>query len=106
MSEDGYLEQRCWDCWRALGTKGFKYKDETQTPDGLDSILLRAGAEGKAKVMVKGRGSNLELPALPLTLPVTVQLRAENGECWGATYFLEGAKNTPDQFKAKAGEPQ
>jgi len=32
--------------------------------------------------LVKGRGAELQFPALPLTLPVRVQLRASNGSCW------------------------
>ena len=88
-------------CWRSLGPKGFKYKDSERTPDGIDSLRLSPGAAGKAKIKLKGRGSNLTLPALGLTTPARVQLQAGNGQCWEASYS-SAIKNTTSQFKAKS----
>ena len=88
-------------CWRSLGPKGFKYKDSERTPDGIDSLRLTPGAAGKAKIKLKGRGSNLTLPALGLTTPARVQLQAGNGQCWEASYS-SAIKNTTSQFKAKS----
>jgi len=94
-------------CWKALDTKGFKYKDKELTPDGLDTIILKAADYGKAKMIVKGKGAGLGLASpLDVELPVTVQLQSGNGECWEADYFPVGVKkNEADQFKAKAGSP-
>jgi len=97
-------------CWKALGkppaSKGFRYRDKERTPDGLLKVRLKPGADGKAKIILKGKGENLSvspqgLPALPLPLPVTVQLQAGNGECWGATYST-ALVNGPTTFKAKS----
>jgi hypothetical protein len=95
------------NCWKALSTKGFKYKDKDLTPDGLDRILLKSGDNEKAKILVKGKGANLALPSpLDVELPVTVQLQSANGECWEAKYFPIGVRrNTSSLFKAKAGSP-
>ena len=95
------------DCWKALGTKGFKYKDKELTPDGLDTIILKAGDDGKARIIVKGKGAGLGLPSpLDVELPVTVQLQSGSGECWEAEYFEVGVKkNEADFFKAKTGSP-
>jgi len=95
------------DCWKALSSTGFKYKDKELTPEGLDTIILKSGGNGKAKIIVKGKGANLGLPTpLDVELPVTVQLQSGNGECWQADYFSVGVKkNEPDFFKAKAGSP-
>ena len=95
------------DCWKALSTTGFRYKDKELTPDGLDTIILKAGDDGKAKIIVKGKGAGLILPSpLDVELPVTVQLQSTNGECWQAGYFPVGVKkNEADMFKAKAGSP-
>lgn len=60
--------------------------DVAPTPDGLTFIRLKPGATGKARVLVRGKGSTLALPTLPLTPPVTVQLHTEHGECWTAAY--------------------
>ncbi len=91
-------------CWSDKPT-GFKYKDKDGTPDGLQQILLKEGIAEKAKISVKGKGSNLNTPPLfPLTQPVTAQLT--NGSvCWEATYSAPATKNElgpPGQFKDKA----
>ena len=75
-------------CWKET-SKGYRYSDRDLTPGGLSKIVLKEGATGVAKIMVKGKGSLLGLPALPIpssNLPLTVQLTASNGECWEATY--------------------
>jgi hypothetical protein len=88
--------------WKAAGTKGFVYKDKTGTPDGIQGVKLVSGADGKAQVQAKGKGSNLPTPALPLVLPVTVQLVIDGGgtECWQTTYTTT-QKSSETQFTAK-----
>jgi hypothetical protein len=87
-------------CWKA-SKNGFKYRDKLLDPDGLAQILLRSGSATKAKILVKGKGDNLPMPALPLTPKVTVQLKNDEGFCWQAEYSTP-SKNQADQFKAKA----
>lgn len=78
-------------CWTAAGSKGFRYKDRDRTPDGLLKLVLRSGDEGKAKAIAKAKGENLPaLPALPLALPVRVQLHADDGACWDTTFGNAG----------------
>src|SRR5262249_21351540 len=66
-------------CWRALGnpagSKGFLYRNAGLfSPDGLARVKLGPGADGKAKMSVKGQGPNLAMPSpLDVTLPVRVQ---------------------------------
>jgi DNA-binding beta-propeller fold protein YncE len=72
-------------CWRDTST-GFKYRDDFTSPEGLYTLILKRGAQGKAGVKVRAFGANLRDPALPLTLPVRVQLQAANGECWETTH--------------------
>ena len=86
-------------CWKALGTNGYGYKDGALTPDGLSKVTLKAGAMGRAQVAVKGKGANLPDGVLPLTTPVTIQLQATTGECWGATFGTAAVSDT-GQFKA------
>ncbi len=93
-------------CWRTAGAGSFKYKDRDQTPDGLESLLLKSGADGKAKVQVAGRGPNLAVPTMPLGLPARMQLQAENGQCWESRYVELGtSRNDATEFKAKAFQP-
>jgi hypothetical protein len=88
-------------CWKALGTKGFAYKDGDLTPNGLLKVTLKAGDTGKAQVSVKGKGANLPDGVLPLTTPVTVQLQATTGQCWTATFGTAQSSDS-GQFKAKS----
>jgi hypothetical protein len=92
-------------CWIAKGTKGFVYKDVALTPHGLLKAVLRSGDAGKAKMVVKGKGVALPDLALPLALPVVVQLQRQgSSQCWEATYDGAGViRNEAGHFKAKAG---
>ena len=92
-------------CWSSLGTNGFKYKDKDLTPDGLLKVLLRSGDTGKAKVVAKGKGLNLDLPALPIDgadFPLVVQMQGEQGECWSSSFDSGNViRNDAGQLKAK-----
>jgi hypothetical protein len=90
-------------CWKPIGTNGFKYINRDRTPDGILKVLLKTGADGKAKVIVKGKGTNLPLGAgvLPMQLPVDVQLQATGGACWGTSHGNTGPfLNTTEMYKA------
>ena len=89
-------------CWAALGGKGFKYVDKDGTSGGVAKASLVAGAAAKAKIVVKAKGGAVTLPALPVSLPLRVQLQGTNGQCWGATYEAAGQlENSAAQFKGK-----
>jgi cysteine-rich repeat protein len=95
-------------CWKGLGdppsSRGYKYRDAARTNDGLLKVQLRPGADGKARVIVKGKGPNLPDPVLPLSLPVVVQLQAGNGSCWEARYVADGVqRNDATRFKGRGG---
>jgi cysteine-rich repeat protein len=92
-------------CWRELGGPGppVEYFDLLAASDGLMRVRLKPGAEGKARVIVGGRGAALSLPELPLAPPVTVQLQASSGECWTATYQAFITKNADGRFRARPG---
>jgi len=87
-------------CWMAT-PQGVRYRSPALRPDGLRRIVLRAGGTGQAAITVVGTGRRLALPPLPLTPPLTVQLRAGNGVCWGATYGA-ALVNSATRFRAKS----
>jgi hypothetical protein len=87
-------------CWRTAAA-GYHYRNGRATPDGLTKVLLRAGDAGHTSVVVKGRGASLGLPALPLTLPLTIQLQEESGPCWAST-FESARRNDAASFRASA----
>ncbi len=91
--------------WQTVSTLGYKFKDSAAGGDGVFKALLKGGAAGKSKVLVKGKGANLDLSAMPLnaTGGATVQLlRNDDPACWEAV-FPPAAISTDDagQFKAK-----
>ncbi len=91
-------------CWKEKA-HGFDYRDKDLTPDGIEQLMLREGAAGKARITFKGKGTLLDDPALPLAQPVTVQLLHAGGICWQAVYSAPALANTegpPGQFKDKA----
>jgi hypothetical protein len=88
-------------CWHATA-RGFRYHVRSGSPDGLSSISLRAGGPGRARIIVKGMGRKLDLPPLPLAVPITVQLRRTDGSgpCWSAVHDFV-VRNRADRFVAE-----
>jgi hypothetical protein len=87
--------------WQAAGSTGYKFKDANGAPDGAQKASLKSGTAGKAKALVKGKGSNLPtnlFQALPL--PLSVQLVNDaDSTCFGAVYS-SAKKNDASHFKA------
>ena len=90
-------------CWKATSS-GFRYKDRNLTPDGLSKLVLKEGGAGKARILLRGKGSDLMIPTLPLTqdLTITVQLLNSDGFCWESQYSAPPLKSRTDQFKDKS----
>jgi cysteine-rich repeat protein len=89
-------------CWKAAGTTGFGYKDKLRTPNGAEKLSLKAGIAGASKAAFKGKGDNLEMPALGgFPLPVRVQLRRQSGTCFESVHSTPLVE-TSEQFKAKS----
>jgi hypothetical protein len=91
-------------CWKMTRT-GYKYKNRL-FGDGALSIVERPGADSKAKVIIRGKGTSLGMPPLPPTFPVTVQLKRDDDAnlCWEETYST-AEKNSSDRFKAFGDGP-
>jgi cysteine-rich repeat protein len=89
-------------CWAGLGRRGFAYEDATAAPHGVKRLVLEAGG-GEARIALKGTGERLDLPSLPLPLPLRVQLERKGGACWEATYDAAGTtRNDARRFEAIA----
>lgn len=75
-------------CWKQVGT-GFVYRDTDRTPSGVDSLKVKV-INGKAKLLVKGKGPNLGLPgSLPVNMAPLTILYATSGNTfsiWPATF--------------------
>ncbi len=90
------------DCWTALAT-GFRYKDRDGTSGGLTGLQLKAGDDGKASIKLKARGVTLDVPSVPLTLPVLAVLQnEESGNCWQAGFTVPlGDPDSTTKWKAR-----
>jgi hypothetical protein len=92
------------DGWQPLPGKGFKYGHASRLPHGVQKTLLRAGAQDKAKIILKAKGANLPDGLLPVgTTPVVAQLlRADTMGCWQGTYDGAGiSSDDATQFKGQ-----
>jgi hypothetical protein len=90
-------------CWSASGTSGFRYTDKNAASGGLRRLTVKSSKKGEANLNAQARGAGLQFPALPLQLPVRVQLQRQGGDCWEATYSgAHASKNDEYQFKGKA----
>ena len=88
-------------CWTAA-PRGYKYYQGYW----ITRMSLQAGAEGEAKISVKGRAFQADAALPPLALPVTARLKASNGECWADTFWPAGAVvNDSKKFVGRAGSP-
>jgi hypothetical protein len=94
--------------WAATG-HGFKYSDSSAAVAGIKTVLLKSGDAGKTKIIVKGQGDALDMPALPLSQDpqVVVQLKNtfESGHCWEARFSGPAKKNDMSVFKDKGEAP-
>ena len=69
-------------CWKVVPKKGVRYRDRSGSSNGVVTVAIHAGGDGRAWIAVRSKGANLALPALPLLAPVTVQLQSSSGICW------------------------
>ena len=93
--------------WSAVGTSGYRYQDKAASADGIKGILLRSGGDGKSKLLVKGQGTGLSDPTLPIgpgTTDVRVQLtNKSNGKCWESAFPIDHV--TSDEGNIRAAAP-
>lgn len=91
------------NCWVGDGDR-FTYKDKLRDPQGVQKLALRAGGDGDARILFKGKGADLPMPNLAsLTGPLDVQIINSTGSvCWGATYSAPFHLNDGVNFKDKS----
>lgn len=94
-------------CWKGLGmppgATGFRYKNGESNATGAQTVVLKPNLQGKAKTIFKGHGEPLQMPTIPVTLPLTGQLTSSTGTCWSSEFRAEGViKNEPGLFAGKA----
>jgi hypothetical protein len=96
-------------CWKAVGTNGFRYTDKSAAADGINKIILKPGSAGKTKIIIKGKGAGLDAPPVPLAQNQTVIAQLKNnlldGECWETRFSGPAGKNDDALFKDKNDPP-
>jgi hypothetical protein len=92
-------------CWKTLGGgSGYLYRNDAGAAAGLTGLRFKVPASGALQLAVTGRGVNLPLPTLPLTLPVTMQVAISDGAgtvCWESR-VASAHRNDPATFKASS----
>lgn len=63
-----------------------RYSDVHGRGGPVRKLVLRPGVDLRSALRLAARGDSASLSILPLDGPVTVQLHAENGVCWGSTF--------------------
>jgi hypothetical protein len=96
-------------CWKAVGTKGFAYKDPLGATDGVTRIAWKSGAAGRGSLAIRGANSTsaamTELPtggaaALQGENAATVQVSSSGGACFAIS--LDTVTKSGDTwFKAR-----
>lgn len=91
--------------WEGTST-GWKYGDSGAAQDGVHKTLLKGSLENRSKILVKGKGTALPDPALPIPpadLPLIVQLvNDDTPVCWESTFGPSDVLvDSLEQFKAK-----
>ena len=89
-------------CWKT-GRNGFRFASSrpTASSSGITKLSLAAGADGKARISLRGKGSYLPEAELPWSTPLVIQLRNDSGGCWGAT-FSSAIESDATVFRAAA----
>lgn len=86
--------------WTATAA-GFAYRDRDQLSDGMSSVRLKPGSDGRASITVKGGGACLDMAALPLQQDGTVTVQLGNAStCWEVRYS-GNTRNSTEMFKAR-----
>jgi hypothetical protein len=84
--------------WSANGKGDFQYKDLAMQTLGMQKIKVKFS---KPFIKVKGKGSGLAVPTLPIDTPVTAQLiNLDNDKCWESS-FTSFSASDDKKFKAK-----
>ena len=82
-------------CWRVRGAK-------TTFRSSTLGLTLKAGGDGKARIVARGRGAMIGMRTLPAEQPLTVQLKNSEGVCWETVYSAPARRNEAGQFRDQA----
>jgi hypothetical protein len=95
-------EESCWNVADGTGRRSAR----RFTDNRGHGLPTRPREVGLSRILVRGRGTNLALPALPLDEagPIIVQLHRNDGAaCWEATYTSPAPRN--DSFEYRNSTP-
>jgi len=86
--------------WTDSGARRLKYRERDGIADGIGSMSLLAGTDGRATIDLRGKGVHLALPRTIAQDPsVAVQLKNNAGACWGAQYGAPAIANGAGVFR-------
>jgi hypothetical protein len=88
--------------WSQSGAS-LRYKDDAALAPGFRKVKVKTATLPKGLILARGKGVYLRTPTLPVTLPVTAQLKNDaTGACWESVLGpAEVVKNEAGRFVAK-----
>jgi len=91
--------------WQQKKDTQLRFKSSRGDPDGVTRVGIKAGAAGKSKIRVTGKGPNLKIEstAIPESAVITAEFRNQStGACYAATFRGPFKKNKGGKFRAKS----
>lgn len=103
----GKRQKPCWKpVGKPAGSNGYKFTDSSGSPEGIKSMRLKPGPDGKSKIIVVAKGESLRMLGedggqMPPSLPIRVQLQSTAGQCWESSFDVNSVdRSDPQVFKA------
>ena len=88
------------DCWAQAraGARVLRYRSIERRPDGIERVVLKPGRDGAARITLHGRGEHIDVPHLPLGLPLRTQLLGAHGPCWESWHTSAGVRRNDERM--------
>lgn len=82
---------------------GLLYEDDAALPPGLYKVKVKSATSPRGSILARGKGAYLRTPQLPVTLPVTAQLKNDTtGKCWESVFSApDVVRNDDGKFVAR-----
>lgn len=102
----GATSTPCWRTTAGPAPGGYVFRDGTSQHDGVTELRLTPRRDGRASILLRGRGAGLGLPALPLgpAERVVAQLRTGDGACWSADYGAPARRDDGGHFSDQVSD--
>jgi hypothetical protein len=88
--------------------RGYSFRAKAGVhPEGIRRLRLKTGANGKSRLVLKGKGTALDLRALPVPPDAEILVQLYNGadRCWSTEFGVEPVIDTEKRYKDRSDAP-